>query len=60
MMQAQITKLKKRRDALLNQACNRQECPEIMKEVRAINRKIQTFGEKQRDKGRLISYGVLR
>ncbi len=50
MMQDQITKLKKRRDELLNQACNRQECPEIMKEVRAINRKIQTFREKQRDK----------
>ncbi len=50
MMQEQITKLKKRRDELLNQACNRQERPEIMKEVHAINRKIQTFGEKQRDK----------
>ena len=49
-MQEQITKLKKRRDELLNQACNRQERPEIMKEVRAINSKIQTLEEKQRDK----------
>ena len=49
-MQEQITKLKKRRDELLNQACNRQERPEIMKEVRAINREIQTLEEKQRDK----------
>ncbi len=49
-MQEQITTLKKRRDELLNRACNRQERPEIMKEVRAINRKIQTLEEKQRDK----------
>ncbi len=50
MMQEQITKLKKRRNELLNQACNRQERPEIMKEVRAINQKIQTLEEKLRDK----------
>lgn len=49
-MQEQITILKKRRDELLSRACIRQERPEIMKEVRAINRKIQTFREKQRDK----------
>ena len=49
-MQAQITTLKKRRDELLNRACIRQERPEIMKEVRAINREIQTLEEKQRDK----------
>ena len=45
-MQEQIIRLKKRRDELLNQACNRQELPEIMKEVRAINREIQTLEEK--------------
>ncbi len=49
-MQVQITILKKRRDELLNRACNRQERPEIMKKVRAINLKIQTLEEKVRDK----------
>ncbi len=49
-MQAQITTLKKRRDELLNRACIRQERPEIMKEVRAINQKIQTLEEKGQDK----------
>ena len=49
-MQVQITILKKRRDELLNRACNRQERPEIMKEVRAINQKIQTLEEKGQDK----------
>ena len=49
-MQEQITILKKRRDELLNRACNRQERPEIMKEVRAISQKIQTLEEKVRDK----------
>ncbi len=49
-MQEQITILKKRRDELLNRACNRQERPEIMKEVRAISQKIQTLEEKLRDK----------
>ncbi len=49
-MQAQITTLKKRRDELLNRACIRQERPEIMKEVRAINQKIQALEEKLRDK----------
>ncbi len=50
MMQEQITKLKKRRDELLNQACNWQERPEIMKEVRAINQKLQALEEKLQDK----------
>ena len=49
-MQEQITRLKKRRDELLNQACNRQESPQIMKEVGAINREIQTLEEKRREK----------
>ncbi len=49
-MQEQITTLKKRRDELLNRACNRQERPEIMKEVRAINQKIQALEEKLQDK----------
>ncbi len=49
-MQEQITILKKRRDELLNRACNRQERPEIMKKVRAINLKIQTLEEKGQDK----------
>jgi hypothetical protein len=46
-MQEQITKLKKRRDDLLNRACSRQELPEIMKEVRALSREIQTLEEKK-------------
>ena len=49
-MQEQITILKKRRDELLNRACNWQERPEIMKEVHAINQKLQTLEEKLRDK----------
>ena len=49
-MQEQITTLKKQRDELLNRACIRQERPEIMKEVRAINQKLQALDEKLRDK----------
>ncbi len=49
-MQEQITTMKKRRDELLNRACNRQERPEIMKEVRAINQKLQALEEKLQDK----------
>ena len=37
----EIRRLKKRRDILLNTACNRQEQEKIVQEVRAINRTIQ-------------------
>ncbi len=40
-MRDKIVRLKKRRDELLNRACNRQERPKIMEEVRAINRKLR-------------------
>ena len=49
-MQAQIATLKKRRDELLNRACNRQERPEIMREVRAINQEIQALEDKLQDR----------
>ena len=49
-MQAQIAVLKKRRDELLNRACNRQERPEIMQEVRLINREIQALEDKLQDR----------
>ena len=39
-MHQEIARLKKRRDALLHRACTRQERPAIMKEVRAINRRL--------------------
>lgn len=35
-----IAKLKRRRDRLLTRACTRSERPDILNEVRAINRKI--------------------
>lgn len=35
-----IAKLKRRRDRLLSRACTRFERPDILKEVRTINRKI--------------------
>lgn len=37
---AAIRILKRRRDDLLNRACSRQECAEIMREVREINREV--------------------
>ena len=37
----EIRRLKKRRDILLNTACNRQEQEKMLQEVRAINRTIQ-------------------
>ena len=38
--QREIERLKRRRDALLSRACNRHERPEIIEEVRRINRRI--------------------
>lgn len=49
-MQEPITKLKKRRDDLLSRACSRQELPNIMKEVQALNREIQALEEKKQAK----------
>ena len=42
----EIRRLKKRRDVLLNTACNRQEQEKILEEVRAINRAIQALQKK--------------
>ena len=38
--QQEILRLKRRRDELLNRACNRHERPRILEEVRSINRTI--------------------
>jgi hypothetical protein len=42
-MRETIAQFKKRRDKLLSRACNRQERPAIMDEVRAINEKIRAL-----------------
>ena len=47
-MRATLARLKKRRDELLNRACNRQERPKIMDEVRALNREIHALEKKVR------------
>ena len=47
-MRATLARLKKRRDELLNRACNRQERPDIMEQVRALNREIEQLEHKDR------------
>ncbi len=41
--QREIARLKKRRDELLNTACNRFERVEIMREVKRINQQLRTL-----------------
>lgn len=41
--QREIVRLKKRRDQLLNIACNRFERPQILAEVRRINEKLRAL-----------------
>ena len=42
----EIRRLKKRRDVLMNTACNRQEQEKMLQEVRKINRTIQELQKK--------------
>lgn len=41
--QQEITRLKKRRDLLLNRACNRHERATLFQEVKSINRRLQVL-----------------
>ena len=41
--QREIARLKKRRDELLNTACNRFERPHLLEEVRRINEKLRVL-----------------
>lgn len=44
--QHEIIRLKKRRDLLLNTACNRHERGAIFQEVKSINRRLQVLHER--------------
>lgn len=44
--QQEIIRLKKRRDLLLNTACNRHERGKLFQEVRSINRRLQVLHER--------------
>ena len=43
----EVLRLKKRRDVLLSTACNRQERPDLLAEVREINRAIQALQKRR-------------
>jgi hypothetical protein len=42
-IRSHVRALKERRDKLLNTACTRDECSELMQEVRVINRKLKSL-----------------
>lgn len=44
--QQEIIRLKRRRDQLLNTACNRHERGEIFQEVKSINRRLRVLHER--------------
>lgn len=44
--QQEIIRLKKRRDLLLNTACNRHERGELFQEVKSINRRLRVLHER--------------
>lgn len=46
-----VDALKRRRDGLLNRACTRQERPDVLAEVRAINRRIEELEGARRSGG---------
>lgn len=45
-MRSQLRALKKRRDELLNRAVNRHEWPEVLEEVREVNRRAEVLEER--------------